>query len=205
VPVDNFRSGELVKLVSDIDQSLDRCNIDVIDAGKVEDNRLENRSVIVLDSLDVAGLAVVPGTVTKLTQESGVGSSALRKDGLGKVVEVVRSVGIVEALSESVDEDTRVRSANSNLGVGTVAVVKREETGSERTLTLIDGTGAGSAIADIGLHGSDTDNSEEATAGLEETEDNNGSGHGNCGVDAVLNAAEDGDEDTGEEDDDLNG
>ncbi|KAI6771160.1 hypothetical protein HG531_010015 [Fusarium graminearum] len=203
VPVNNFRSSKLVKLVSDINQCLDRGDIDVVNTGEVKDNRLKNRSLIVLDSLDVAGFTVVPGTVTKLTQQRGVGSSAFGKDCLGKVVEVVRSIGVVEALGESVDEDTGIGSTNDDLGVGSVAVVKGKKASSEGTLALVDGTRAGSTIANIGLHGSDTNDTHEATAGLEETEDNNSSGHGNCGVDSVLNGAEDGYDNTSEEDDDL--
>lgn len=205
VPVNNLGGGKLVQLVADINQSLDRSNIDVVDAGEIENNSLENGALIVLDDLDVTGLSVVPGTVTKLAKESGVGAAALRKDGLGKVVEVVRGVGVVEALGESVDEDTRVRSANNDLGVGAVSVVERKEAGSQRTLTLINRARACSAVADVGLHGSDADNTKEAATGLEETEDDDSGGHGDCGVDTVLDRAEDGNKNTGEEDDDLNG
>jgi hypothetical protein len=205
VPVNNLGGGELVELVADIDQSLDRSNINVVDTGEIKNDSLEDGALIVLDSLDVTGLSVVPGTVTKLAEESRVGTATLGKDGLGKMVEVVRGVGVVEAFGESVDEDTRVRSANNDLGVGTISVVERKETGSQRTLTLIDGTRACSAVADIGLHGSDTHNTKEATAGLEETEDDDSGGHGNRGVDTVLNRAEDGNKNTSEEDDNLNG
>jgi hypothetical protein len=121
------------------------------------------------------------------------------------VVEVVRGVGVVEALGESVDEDTRVRSANNDLWVGAVSVVERKEAGSQRTLTLIDRARACSAVADVGLHGSNANNTEEATASLEETEHNNGSRHGDRGVDTVLDRAEDGNKNTGEEDDNLDG
>lgn len=205
VPVDDLRSSELVKLVANINQSLNGSNVDVVDTGEIEDDSLQNGSLIVLNSLDVAGLSVVPGTVTKLTQKSRVSSSALLEDGLGEVVKVVRCVGVVKALGKSVDEDSRVRSTDDDLGVGTVAVIKRKEASSERTLTLVNGSRAGGTVTDVGLHGSDTDNTEEATTGLEETEDDDSSGHGDGGVDTVLNGAEDGDEYTSEKDDDLNG
>lgn len=205
VPVNNLGGGKLVQLVADINQSLDRSNIDVVDAGEIENNSLENGALIVLDDLNVTGLSVVPGTVTKLTEKSGVGAATLRKDGRGKMVEVVRGVGVVEALGKSVDEDTRVRSANNDLGVGAVSVVKRKEAGSQRTLTLIDRARACSAVADVGLHGSDTDNTKEAATSLEETEDDDSGGHSDCGVDTVLDRAEDSNKNTGEEDDDLDG
>jgi hypothetical protein len=205
VPVNDLGGSELVELVADIDQSLDRSDINVVDTGEIENDSLEDGALVVLDSLDVTGLSVVPRTVTKLAKKSGVGSATLGKDGLGKMVEVVRGVRVVEALGKSVDEDTRVRSANNDLRVGTISVVERKETGSQRTLTLIDGTRACSAVADIGLHGSDTNNTKEATAGLEETEDDDSGGHGNRGVDTVLNRAEDRNKNTSEEDDNLNG
>lgn len=205
VPVNDLGSSELVELVANINQSLDRSNVDVVNTGEIKDHGLEDRSLIIVNSLDVAGLSVVPRTITKLTQKSRVSSSALLEDGLGEVVQVVRGIGVVEALSKSVDEDTRVRSADDDLRVGTVAVIKRKETSSERTLTLVNGSRAGGTVTDVGLHGSDTDNTEEATTGLEETENDDSSGHGDCGVDTVLDGAEDSDEYTCEEDDDLNG
>jgi hypothetical protein len=205
VPVNNLGGGKLVQLVADINQSLNRGNINVVDAGEIQNDSLENGALIVLDNLNVTGLSVVPGTVTKLAKKSGVGTATLGKDGLSKVVEVVRGVGVVEALGESVDEDTRVRSANNDLWVGAVSVVERKEAGSQRTLTLIDRARACSAVADVGLHGSDADNTKEAATSLEETENDDSGGHGDCGVDTVLDRAEDGNKNTGEEDDDLDG
>lgn len=122
----------------------------------------------------------------------------------------MRGVGVVETLGEAVDEDTGVGRSDNDLGVGAVAVVNGQEAGTERALVLVDGNllgggaGASAAVVNVGLHGADANNTEEAALGLEQTEDDNSKRNADGGVDTVLNGAEDGDENTSEEDDHLN-
>lgn len=128
------------------------------------------------------------------------------------MVEVSGSVGVVEALSEAIDENTRVGGSDNDLGVGTIAVVERQEASAQGSLVLIvdrdllgNGVRARCAVVEVGLHGADTDNTEEAALGLEKSEDDNGKGDADGGVDSVLDAGEDGNEDTSEEDGHLKG
>lgn len=228
VPVDDLGSGELVKLVANVDETLNGGDINIVDTGEVEYDGLEDGSGVIDDLLDVAGLAVVPGTIlfhhvsslssrlgakctyTKLAKKSGVGSSTLLEDGLGEVVEISRGVGIVETLSEAVDKDTGVRMTDNDLGVGAVTVVKRKEASAaggvggivERNL-LSDGSRGRSTVVNVGPHGAHADGTEEAALSLEEAVNDNGEGDRDSGVDTVLDAAEDGDKDTGEEDDNI--
>jgi hypothetical protein len=63
VPVNNFRSCKPVELVANINQSLNRSDIDVVDSGEVEDDSLENGTIVVGGLLDVAGLTIIPGSI----------------------------------------------------------------------------------------------------------------------------------------------
>lgn len=128
------------------------------------------------------------------------------------MVEVSGSIGVVEALSEAVDENTGVRSSDNDLGVGAIAVVEGQEASTQRSLVLIvdrdllgNGVRAGCAVVEVGLHGADADNTEEAALGLEKSDDDNGKGDADGGVDAILDAGEDGNENTSEEDGHLKG
>ena len=63
--------------------------------------------------------------------------------------------------------------------------------------------GSWSVAASRGLDSADAGDTEEATLAEEKADDDKSEGNCNGGVDAVLDAAEDGDEHTGKEDDHL--
>lgn len=119
-------------------------------------------------------------------------------------------VGVVESLSKSVDEDTRVRVADDDAGVGAIGVIDGKETSTSRARGVVErnllGDGArsgGAVVGEVGLHCANANSAEEGTLGSEETVDEDSEGDENGGVDAILNTIEDGDKDTGKEDGNL--
>lgn len=64
VPVHFLGRGVAVQLVADVDEVLDACNVDVVDAAEIEDDRFQSGLVgFVGGGLATAGSGVVPGTV----------------------------------------------------------------------------------------------------------------------------------------------
>jgi len=64
VPFDLVRGGVAVELVADIDEVLDRGDVDVVDGGEVEDDGFEGREAgCVGRGAAAAGARVVPGSV----------------------------------------------------------------------------------------------------------------------------------------------
>lgn len=66
MPVNRFRGGVPVELVSGVDESLDCRGVDMIDGGKVEYYGLEGGTRVML-VLDVTRAGIVPRTVLKYT------------------------------------------------------------------------------------------------------------------------------------------
>lgn len=123
------------------------------------------------------------------------------------MVEVSSRIRIVEAFGEAVDEDAGIRARHHNARVGAVLVAQRQEARSLRVFWCLN---KGLLVAALvcrfrRLDGAHTGNSEEAAAAEEETKDDHGKGHADCGVDAIFNGRKDRHQDTGQEDDDLDG
>lgn len=138
VPVNNLGGSILVKLVANINQTLDRCNIDVVNGGEVKHNSFEDGSLVISAVLDVSGFVVIPGSITKLAKKRGISPAALFENRLGEVVEISGGIGVVESLGKSVDEDTGVRASYENLGVGAIAVVQGQEATSEGATRILN-------------------------------------------------------------------
>ena len=66
MPFDGLGSRIAVELVADINQALDRCDIEMIDRGEIEDDGAQNWAVVVeVDLLATARSRVIPRTVLK--------------------------------------------------------------------------------------------------------------------------------------------
>lgn len=128
VPVHGVRGGVAVELVADVDEVLDRRDVDVVDGGEVKDDGFEGGFVgLDGDGLAAARARVVPGAVLGcvLVDATGqwgwrkgayaefgvlgrVGAAGFFEDGGDHVIEVVVGVRVVETLREAVHEDARV-------------------------------------------------------------------------------------------------
>lgn len=64
MPVYGVRSGIAVELVADVDELLDRCDVDVVNGREVEDDGFEGRFVrFDRDGFAAARARVVPGAI----------------------------------------------------------------------------------------------------------------------------------------------
>jgi len=111
VPLHLLRACVSVELVADINQVLDRSNIDIVDRGKVQNDSLECRLVLLTLWLLAASRSarVVPRAVAESVITVEVGATGVRKDVFSHVVKVVRRVRVVVAFRKSVHEDSWVR------------------------------------------------------------------------------------------------
>ena len=117
VPVHRVWGGVAVELIADVDEVLDRCDVDVVDGREVEDDGFEGGLVrFDRDSFTAARARVVPWAIlnnvlVKSTGKNGgaegahaefgvgsrVGAAGFLEDGGDHVVKVVISIRIVEA------------------------------------------------------------------------------------------------------------
>lgn len=156
---------------------------------------------------------VVPWPITGTSVRERVGATRLAEDCLNQVVGVVVGVGVVEALRETVNEDTRVWLFHLNLGVRAIGMVKREEDrptgpaliivgGIRETTRSILAITLHQMIANNGVNG---DSAQELTAGLGNTEKQDSHGHTDSAVDTILDRGENSYDNTNEEDDCIKG
>ncbi len=128
VPLDCVRGGVAVELVADVDEVLDRGDVDVVDGGEVEDNCFEGGEVAAVGFfVTAAGARVVPGAVAETWVAVWVCAARLSEDGGDHVVEVMVGVGIVVAFAEAVDEDAWIWRDDVDVRVGAVVVIDRKE------------------------------------------------------------------------------
>lgn len=64
MPLDDFGRSVAIKLVANVDEILDTGKVDVVDGGKVEDNRLQG-GLVIIDywSLSTTRTWVIPWTI----------------------------------------------------------------------------------------------------------------------------------------------
>ena len=147
-------------------------------------------------------------TYSDLAKQAWVSPASLLKDDTGKMVEVVGRIGIVEALSKAVNEDTGVRGSKGNSGVGSIFVIKRQEARSDGGFRFVDDSLlkpvllSTSSIA-AGLGGSNASNTEETTSAEEKAENDDGERNTDCDIDTSLDGVKDSGENTGKEDNDF--
>ena len=143
-----------------------------------------------------------------------VRSASLFENGGHHVVKIVIGVGIIEAFRESIDEDAGIGRLHINLRVGAVIVRDGEEDVPRHLVRIVPLPG--SATRSIGVfaiiiqqmipnHRVHLDLAQEAAAGFDDAEQEEGGRGGDGGVDAVLDGGEDGDEDASQENDDFEG
>ena len=64
MPIHSVRGGVAVKLVTDVDEVLDRGDVDIVDGGKVEDDGFEGGFVgFDGNGFAAAGARIVPGAI----------------------------------------------------------------------------------------------------------------------------------------------
>ena len=147
-------------------------------------------------------------TYTRPVVAGGVGATCFRENSSDQLIKIVIAVGVVEAFGESVDEDTRIRVFQLDLGVGSVVVINGQEYVSDRVFSFGRSLARRLGIAEllcvleevVSNNRVNLSLSEEATPGLESAEQEQGRRHADRGVDTVLNAAKDRYEHTSEED-----
>ena len=121
-------------------------------------------------------------------------------------------VGIIEAFGESIDEDAGIGGLDINLRVRAVIVRDGEEDIPRHLVRIVPLPE--SATRSVGVfaiiiqqmipnHRVHLDLAQEAAAGFDDAEQEEGGRGGDGGVDAVLDGGEDGDEDAGQENDDF--
>lgn len=141
-------------------------------------------------------------TYTKLFKLVELGAACALEDVNGEVIQVAGRVDVVEALAKAVDEHARVRGLDLNLRVRQVGPVEGDERRVGLLLKVIRVRG-GVATDTVPRNGLGVHSAEEPAGALGDAEEKQGSRSGDCHVDAVLDRGEDGDEDTGKEDDKL--
>lgn len=207
VPVYCVGGGVLVELVANVDQVLDRCEIDVVDGGEVKDDGLECWAVIVLCCVFATAWArVVPRSVAESCKGCWICAARLPENSFGQVVKVVVRVGVIEAFAEPVEEDTWVGILKLNLRVRSIVVIDGQENTANRVFSF-----SGCRLA-LGLvifgrvekmisdNRMDLCTSEEATPSLEGAEGPQCERDADSGVDTVLDAREDSHKNTSKED-----
>ena len=128
MPVYRVRGGVAVQLVANVDQMLDRCDVHIVDGGKVENDGFEG-GFFGFDSGDSAATwaRVIPRTILSCMSVNAihkwrwageayaefgvlrrVGAPSLFRDGCDQVIEIVIGIRIVEAFREAIDEDAWV-------------------------------------------------------------------------------------------------
>jgi len=152
------------------------------------------------------------GTHSKLAIGVRIGATGFFEDGCNHVVEVVIGIWVIEAFREAVDEDTRVRGLDIDFRVRTIGMADGQEKIASRLVRISGAKGAVIACACalalivkevIANDGVDLDFTHEAAFGFDNTEEEHGDRDADCGVDAVFDTGEDGDDDASEEDDDF--
>jgi hypothetical protein len=125
-------------------------------------------------------------------------------------VEVVVGIGVIEPFGESVDKDAGIWRYDVDLGIGPVIVFDWQEDVSSRKIGVwqaprLAARVAFSAQKVISNDRVDLDFAKETAASLHGAEEKNAERDANGGIDSVLDAGKDGDDDPGKEDDNLDG
>jgi hypothetical protein len=198
VPLHLFGCGVTIELVADVDEVLYGSDIHIVDRREVENDSLEGGQVIFDDGS-------LPRTITRSAICVGISAASLLENRGHHVVQVVIGVGVVVSFRESVDEDSRVRRVGIDHWVGTIIVLNGQKDAAICLFVIVRVAVwlvfvLEKMITDDRV---DLNLSEETTTSLDNTEEEKSDRHTNSSVDTVLNRGEDGDEDTGEEDENL--
>ena len=114
----------LVELVANVDQLLHGGDVHIVNGAEIKDNCFQRRPTGKVVRLFAAlGSWVIPGAVTRSGIVVEVGSARCGEDDVGKVVEVVVCIGIVEAFGEAVDEDSRIWRRYFDLRIRAISMV----------------------------------------------------------------------------------
>ncbi|TKW52537.1 hypothetical protein CTA1_13432 [Colletotrichum tanaceti] len=199
VPLHHLGLGVVVQLVAHIDEALDRRDVDVVDGRAVEDDGPDDGAAVVHVDLGTSARA---GLLVPVEDRP----AGVLLDVLDEAVHVVGLVGVVEALAEAVDKDARVGALDVDVGVRAVVLGVRDVGLARGDLDGLAVVVEGDALAGRVLGSAvDADAAEEVALGLGEAHEEEGERGAHGQVDAVLDVGEDGEQDAGEEDEDLEG
>lgn len=205
MPLYRARGRIDIKLVANIDQVLHRCGVNIVDSREVKNDRFKERKVrSILFRLPFARTWVVPGAVTGFAVGEGVGATGLFEEGINQVVGVMVGVRVVEALGQAIDKDTRERLFDLDVGVGTVGVIKGKEDRAYAVSVTAKGR-LGFLQIVISDNRMNSDTAQKFAAGLCNTEQKYRCRYTDSAVNTNLNCGEDGNNDTNEEDQTVEG
>ena len=110
VPLDGVWCGVTLQLIANVNKNLNTCDVHVVDSREVENDSFERRKVASkIFHVAASWPRIVPWSITGSTPSIGVSTSCVLKDMCAEVVKVVIGIWIVEAFTESIDENAGVR------------------------------------------------------------------------------------------------
>lgn len=156
-----------------------------------------------------AWAGIVPGAVAKLGICAWVCAAGFTEYGLDHIVKVVVCVGVVETLGEAVDVDAGVGRRDANLRIGAVIVLDWEEDEAGGGFGIVGRDFGGIVVVGVILDEvvandrMDLYSAQEAASCFDNPEKEDSKRDADGGVDTVLDAREDGDDDPSEKDDNF--
>ena len=144
VPIDLRRGGITIELVTNIDQVLNRGDINIVHGGKVEDDSPENGKIFARNQrLAFPWTRVIPWTILNMKvslvrAEEGeiesivtyprsriavrIRTTGFLENGMNHEVKIVVCVGVVISFREAIDENAWIRLLHFDLGIAAVIV-----------------------------------------------------------------------------------
>ena len=192
VPINTLGGCISIELVTNVNEMLHRCDVDVIDRREVKNDGFQDGPIGMIWCWPATSRSrIVPWAVTQTRIRKLVGAAGLSEDHIHHVIKVMVRVRVIIALREAVDKDAWVWCLHIDLWIRAITMFNGEEDVASAFVWIvaIESTVMVVVIDDVVTdHRMHPDFAKEATFGFKNAEKEDGGGYADGGIDTVVNS-----------------